>query len=187
MSNVQAPPMTIRVGALGVRFLVEAGDANGSVAMFECGVPALAARVPGSPSGSGLSAHGATHRSPRRPAATRAAGAGSGSPSPSPEGSARSPPPVWAVWRGARRRSTPSALLRRGARRFRRRSPAATAARVSASTAWRSATAQKASTAAERGSWPGCRSRTGVEFEDVLPLGMVDLSDRLGWTTHPLA
>jgi quercetin dioxygenase-like cupin family protein len=31
---------TIRVGALGVRFLVEAGDSNGSAAVFECYVPA---------------------------------------------------------------------------------------------------------------------------------------------------
>jgi quercetin dioxygenase-like cupin family protein len=31
---------TLRVGALGVRFLVEAGDSNGSVSVFECFVPA---------------------------------------------------------------------------------------------------------------------------------------------------
>ena len=31
---------TIIVGALGVRFLVEAADSNGSAAMFECYVPA---------------------------------------------------------------------------------------------------------------------------------------------------
>src|SRR3954453_15478624 len=31
---------TIRVGALGVRFLVEAADSNGSVRVFECFVPA---------------------------------------------------------------------------------------------------------------------------------------------------
>src|SRR3954462_1834888 len=31
---------TIRVGALGVRFLVEAADSNGSVSVFECVVPA---------------------------------------------------------------------------------------------------------------------------------------------------
>jgi quercetin dioxygenase-like cupin family protein len=31
---------TIQVGALGVRFLVEAGDSNGSVNVFECLVPA---------------------------------------------------------------------------------------------------------------------------------------------------
>ncbi|HEY4427311.1 MAG TPA: cupin domain-containing protein [Solirubrobacteraceae bacterium] len=31
---------TITVGALGVRFLVEAGDSNGSAAVFECYVPA---------------------------------------------------------------------------------------------------------------------------------------------------
>src|SRR4051795_6767997 len=31
---------TIRVGALGVRFLVEAADSNGSVSIFECVVPA---------------------------------------------------------------------------------------------------------------------------------------------------
>lgn len=45
MSSVQAPPEAIQVGALGVRFLVEADDANGSVAMFECVVPARA-RMP---------------------------------------------------------------------------------------------------------------------------------------------
>src|SRR4051795_7203351 len=31
---------TIRVGALGVRFLVEAADSNGTVSVFECVVPA---------------------------------------------------------------------------------------------------------------------------------------------------
>jgi quercetin dioxygenase-like cupin family protein len=31
---------TITVGALGVRFLVEAGDSNGTVSVFECYVPA---------------------------------------------------------------------------------------------------------------------------------------------------
>jgi quercetin dioxygenase-like cupin family protein len=31
---------TIRVGELGVRFLVEAGDSNGSASVFECYVPA---------------------------------------------------------------------------------------------------------------------------------------------------
>jgi quercetin dioxygenase-like cupin family protein len=31
---------TIEVGALGVRFLVEAADSNGSVSVFECFVPA---------------------------------------------------------------------------------------------------------------------------------------------------
>jgi quercetin dioxygenase-like cupin family protein len=31
---------TIRVGALGVRFLVEAGDSNGTASVFECDVPA---------------------------------------------------------------------------------------------------------------------------------------------------
>jgi quercetin dioxygenase-like cupin family protein len=31
---------TIMVGALGVRFLVEAGDANGTASVFECYVPA---------------------------------------------------------------------------------------------------------------------------------------------------
>jgi quercetin dioxygenase-like cupin family protein len=31
---------TIQVGALGVRFLVEAGESNGSVSVFECSVPA---------------------------------------------------------------------------------------------------------------------------------------------------
>ena len=31
---------TIRVGALGVRFLIEPGDSNGSASVFECFVPA---------------------------------------------------------------------------------------------------------------------------------------------------
>ena len=31
---------TIQVGGLGVRFLVEAADSNGSVSVFECAVPA---------------------------------------------------------------------------------------------------------------------------------------------------
>jgi hypothetical protein len=31
---------TITVGELGVRFLVEAGDSNGSASVFECYVPA---------------------------------------------------------------------------------------------------------------------------------------------------
>ena len=31
---------TIHVGAMGVRFLVEAADSNGSVSVFECFVPA---------------------------------------------------------------------------------------------------------------------------------------------------
>jgi quercetin dioxygenase-like cupin family protein len=31
---------TITVGALGVRFLIESGDSNGSVSVFECYVPA---------------------------------------------------------------------------------------------------------------------------------------------------
>jgi quercetin dioxygenase-like cupin family protein len=35
-----APTDTIAVGDLGVRFLVEAGDSNGSVSVFECEVPA---------------------------------------------------------------------------------------------------------------------------------------------------
>ena len=35
----------IMVGALGIRFLVEAGDSNGSVSVFECFVPAEA-RMP---------------------------------------------------------------------------------------------------------------------------------------------
>jgi quercetin dioxygenase-like cupin family protein len=35
----------IKVGALAVRFLVEAGESNGSVAVFECDVPAEA-RMP---------------------------------------------------------------------------------------------------------------------------------------------
>ena len=38
---------TITVGALGVRFLVEAGDSNGTAAVFECDVPANA-RMPAS-------------------------------------------------------------------------------------------------------------------------------------------
>src|SRR5437763_9639219 len=36
---------TLRVGAMGVRFLVEAADSNGSVSIFECSVPA-ASRMP---------------------------------------------------------------------------------------------------------------------------------------------
>ena len=36
---------TITVGALGVRFLIEASDSNGSVSVFECDVPANA-RMP---------------------------------------------------------------------------------------------------------------------------------------------
>jgi quercetin dioxygenase-like cupin family protein len=31
---------TIRVGAMGIRFLVEAGESNGSATVFECDVPA---------------------------------------------------------------------------------------------------------------------------------------------------
>ena len=31
---------TLQVGAMGVRFLVEAADSNGSVSVFECFVPA---------------------------------------------------------------------------------------------------------------------------------------------------
>jgi quercetin dioxygenase-like cupin family protein len=34
------PTETIQVGALGVRFLVEAADSNGSASVFECFVPA---------------------------------------------------------------------------------------------------------------------------------------------------
>jgi quercetin dioxygenase-like cupin family protein len=41
MSTVERE--TIRVGALGVRFLVEGSDSNGSVAVFECFIPAGAA------------------------------------------------------------------------------------------------------------------------------------------------
>jgi quercetin dioxygenase-like cupin family protein len=41
----QATRKTIMVGQLGVRFLVEAGDSDGSVTVFECYVPANA-RVP---------------------------------------------------------------------------------------------------------------------------------------------
>jgi quercetin dioxygenase-like cupin family protein len=41
----QAPRKTIPVGQLGVRFLVEAGDSDGSVTVFECYVPANA-RMP---------------------------------------------------------------------------------------------------------------------------------------------
>src|SRR3954469_16664711 len=33
-------PETIQVGAMAVRFLVEASDSNGSVSVFECSVPA---------------------------------------------------------------------------------------------------------------------------------------------------
>jgi quercetin dioxygenase-like cupin family protein len=40
-----APAQPIAVGALSVRFRVEPGDANGSVSVFECDVPA-AARMP---------------------------------------------------------------------------------------------------------------------------------------------
>jgi hypothetical protein len=36
----QATRQTITVGQLGVRFLVEAGDSDGSVTVFECFVPA---------------------------------------------------------------------------------------------------------------------------------------------------
>jgi quercetin dioxygenase-like cupin family protein len=36
----QATRPTIMVGQLGVRFLVEAGDSDGSVTVFECFVPA---------------------------------------------------------------------------------------------------------------------------------------------------
>jgi quercetin dioxygenase-like cupin family protein len=36
----QATTETITVGQLGVRFLVEGGDSNGSVSVFECYVPA---------------------------------------------------------------------------------------------------------------------------------------------------
>jgi len=36
----QATTDTITVGQLGVRFLVEGGDSNGSVSVFECYVPA---------------------------------------------------------------------------------------------------------------------------------------------------
>lgn len=38
----QATAETITVGALGVRFLVEGADSNGSVSVFECYVPANA-------------------------------------------------------------------------------------------------------------------------------------------------
>jgi quercetin dioxygenase-like cupin family protein len=41
----QEPRETITVGALGVRFLVEAADSNGTAAVFECYVPANA-RMP---------------------------------------------------------------------------------------------------------------------------------------------
>jgi quercetin dioxygenase-like cupin family protein len=41
----QASPETITLGALGVRFLVEGADSNGSVSVFECYVPA-SARMP---------------------------------------------------------------------------------------------------------------------------------------------
>ena len=42
---MQATEDTITVGALGVRFLIEAADSNGSAATFECYVPANA-RMP---------------------------------------------------------------------------------------------------------------------------------------------
>ena len=41
----QATDETITVGALGIRFLTEASDSNGTVTMFECHVPANA-RMP---------------------------------------------------------------------------------------------------------------------------------------------
>ena len=41
----QEPRETITVGQLGVRFLVEAADSNGSAAVFECYVPA-SSRMP---------------------------------------------------------------------------------------------------------------------------------------------
>jgi quercetin dioxygenase-like cupin family protein len=41
----QATQEVIRVGALGVRFLVDASDSNGSASVFECYVPANA-RMP---------------------------------------------------------------------------------------------------------------------------------------------
>jgi quercetin dioxygenase-like cupin family protein len=40
--NEAAHDDTITVGALGVRFLVEAGDSNGTASVFECYVPANA-------------------------------------------------------------------------------------------------------------------------------------------------
>ena len=41
----QATDETITVGALGIRFLTEASDSNGTVTMFECHIPANA-RMP---------------------------------------------------------------------------------------------------------------------------------------------
>ena len=41
----QATQEIITVGALGVRFLIEASDSNGSASVFECYVPANA-RMP---------------------------------------------------------------------------------------------------------------------------------------------
>jgi quercetin dioxygenase-like cupin family protein len=38
--TTSVPAETIQVGALGVRFLVEAADSNGSASVFECFVPA---------------------------------------------------------------------------------------------------------------------------------------------------
>jgi quercetin dioxygenase-like cupin family protein len=38
--TASVPTETIQVGALGVRFLVEAADSNGSASVFECLVPA---------------------------------------------------------------------------------------------------------------------------------------------------
>ena len=43
--NRAAANNTITVGALGVRFLTEAADSNGSAAVFECYVPANALLV----------------------------------------------------------------------------------------------------------------------------------------------
>ena len=49
----QATRQTITVGQLGVRFLVEAGDSDGSVTVFECFVPA-SGRMPGAHSHDGF-------------------------------------------------------------------------------------------------------------------------------------
>lgn len=45
MTELQELSREIQVGAMGVRFLVDADDANGSVSLFECAVPSRA-RMP---------------------------------------------------------------------------------------------------------------------------------------------
>jgi quercetin dioxygenase-like cupin family protein len=53
MQMPSAPKTTIQLGPLRVEFLVEAGDSNGSLTMFECFVP-VGARVPGAHSHDGF-------------------------------------------------------------------------------------------------------------------------------------